>query len=287
MNAAKKSTAASDADANAARPKCGIVRPIAAMGEYSESHWAEVHAIIEEAAEVAGYEARLVSESESIGVIVGHIVSNLYHDEIVICDVSGKNPNVMFELGLRIAFQKPVIIVTDDLTGFSFDISAIKHIPYPSTLRYDAINKFKRDLASAIKATVAYNGPGYLAQFGNITVADLPDRELDTQMIVSSIQEMGQSIRSIEKRLSHSEDVVRYGRRLPPVSVSPPPGCDQSEFSHAVMNTISSMGRPHEIREIGDGSFKIYANSTGSTARDQRYRHELMDRLSTLGEVSL
>jgi hypothetical protein len=33
-----------------------------------------------------------------------------------LCDVSGKNANVMFELGLRLAFDNPTIIIKDDKT---------------------------------------------------------------------------------------------------------------------------------------------------------------------------
>ena len=74
---------------------CGIVMPIASMGEYTESHWSDVYSIIKEAVAIAGYEARLVSESKDSTVIPKSIVQNLYDDDIVVCDVSGKNPNVI------------------------------------------------------------------------------------------------------------------------------------------------------------------------------------------------
>ena len=53
------------------------------------------------------------------------IVQNLYLNPIVVCDVSGKNANVMFELGLRLAFDKPTIIIKDDKTDYSFDTSVV------------------------------------------------------------------------------------------------------------------------------------------------------------------
>ncbi|WP_353118770.1 hypothetical protein [Myroides odoratus] len=55
-------------------------------------------------------------------------MNNIYNDEIVVCDVSSKNPNVMFELGLRLAFDKPTIIIKDEKTGYSFDTGVIEHL---------------------------------------------------------------------------------------------------------------------------------------------------------------
>jgi hypothetical protein len=59
------------------------------------------------------------------------IVQNIYDNEMVICDVSAKNPNVMFELGMRLAFDKPAIIIKDDKTNYSFDTAPIEHLEYP------------------------------------------------------------------------------------------------------------------------------------------------------------
>lgn len=185
-------------------PFCGIVRPIADFDPYPGGHWSEVHEILRDAAEEAGFQARLVSENDSAGVILGDIVSNLYSDPIVICDVSGRNANVMFELGMRVAFEKPLLIVTDDLTPFSFDISIIKHIVYPHSLRFKEIMRFKREVSAAIKATVAQstdrNYRGYLQQFGPIQVAELGTQVVSVEQILEDLQDIKRFVRNIESR---------------------------------------------------------------------------------------
>lgn len=75
----------------------------------------------------------------------------MYENPIVVCDVSGKNPNVMFELGIRLAFDKPTIIIKDDKTSYSFDTSPIEHLEYPRDLRYNRIEDFKSKLTDKIK----------------------------------------------------------------------------------------------------------------------------------------
>ena len=103
---------------------------------------------------MADFEGNLVSYADDVGIIQKRIIQNLYDNPIVVCDVSGKNPNVMFELGMRIAFDKPVVIIKDEKTPFSFDTSHIKHLEYPSDLRFQVIEQFIEDLANLILETV-------------------------------------------------------------------------------------------------------------------------------------
>lgn len=133
--------------------KCGIIMPIAKHTDYQIGHWKDVLDILTEAISETEFEPRLVSDDVAIGLIHDRIVTNIYNDEIVVCDVSSKNPNVMFELGLRLAFDKPTIIVKDEKTGYSFDTGVIEHISYPSSLRFSEIVNFKEELVKRINAT--------------------------------------------------------------------------------------------------------------------------------------
>lgn len=162
---------------------CGLIMPISSIDNCSEQHWAEVKNILSEALVSEGFSPRLVSESEDIGVIQRRIVQNLYDDPVVVCDVSGKNANVMFELGLRLAFDKPTIIVKDDKTNYSFDTSPVEHLEYPRSLRYADINKFKSDLSRKVKATYEKSvvDPEYstfLKHFGKFEVSGLKTESL-------------------------------------------------------------------------------------------------------------
>ena len=164
------------------KPVCGIIMPISAIDGCPGEHWAEVKNIISESICAAGYDPNLVSDAEDIGIIQTRIIQNIYNNDIVVCDVSGKNPNVMFELGMRLAFDKPAIIVIDDKTDYSFDTSPIEHLSYPRDLRYNKILDFKDQLAKKIKATdeKAKKDPTYttfLKNFGSFEVAHVEKKE--------------------------------------------------------------------------------------------------------------
>jgi hypothetical protein len=171
------------------KPVCGLVMPISELDGCSEAHWVEVASIVADAAEHAGFETNLVSNADEVGIIQKRIIQNLYDNPIVVCDVSGKNPNVMFELGLRLAFDRPTIILKDDKTSYSFDTSPIEHLQYPRDLRYSQIIDFKEKLSEKIKATheKATADPNYttfLKHFGEFTVAKLEKKEVSGQQFL-------------------------------------------------------------------------------------------------------
>ncbi|HAJ3045730.1 TPA: RNA helicase, partial [Escherichia coli] len=96
-------------------------------------------------------ESRIVSTGLDVSTIHKRIVNNIYNDDIIICDVSSRNPNVMFELGMRIAFDKPVVIIKDNATQYCFDSGTIEHLEYPKDMRYSEIEKFKALLKQKIE----------------------------------------------------------------------------------------------------------------------------------------
>lgn len=189
-------------------PVCGVVMPISAIDGCDEGHWSDVLDIVTEAIESAGFLANLVSNADEVGIIHKRIIQNLYDNPIVVCDVSGKNPNVMFELGMRLAFDKPTIIIKDDKTPYSFDTSAIEHLEYPRDLRFAKVVDFKQKLTGKIVATLerAKNDQGYttfLKHFGEFTVAKLEKTEVTSQeFVLEELKNVRMAIQRLEQRPS-------------------------------------------------------------------------------------
>ncbi|MGY3959963.1 hypothetical protein [Aeromonas popoffii] len=192
-------------------PVCGIVMPISTLDGCTEAHWADVLEILTESIEQAGFEGNLVSNADDVGIIQKRIIQNLYDNPVVVCDVSGKNPNVMFELGLRLAFDKPTIIVKDDRTTYSFDTSPIEHLEYPRDLRFSRIVDFKKKLAEKIratheKATADSNYTTFLKHFGEFTVAKLDKKEVSGQeFILEELRSLRMTMRRMERNQRERE----------------------------------------------------------------------------------
>lgn len=184
---------------------CGIIRPIAKMSDfYTFEHWNSVKDIMERAIIKAGYNPLTVSDSKGSTTIHSSIFLNLYQNEIVVCDVSNRNANVMFELGMRIAFDKPVVIIKDEKTPFSFDTSHIKHLEYPSDLRFQVIEKFIEDLADLILETVQASKQKdyktFLSHYAPIKVTTLEVNEVSERIALESILN---SINNLDQKLNN------------------------------------------------------------------------------------
>lgn len=196
--------------------------PISSIDGCEESHWLDVKDILTEAIETADFEAHLVSDADEAGIIQKRIIQNLYENPIVVCDVSGKNPNVMFELGLRLAFDKPTIIVKDDKTSYSFDTSSIEHLEYPRDLRFAQIVAFKAELSQKIKATYKKSAEDadyttFLKHFGKFTVPKIETQEVSREnFLLEEMKQLREEIRSVNNYTRHSiaPGVVRSNRIL-------------------------------------------------------------------------
>lgn len=185
---------------------CGLIMPISPLDGCPEQHWAEVRDILEDAIRSADMEPNLVSNADDVGIIQKRIIQNLYSNPIVVCDVSGKNPNVMFELGMRLAFDKPAIIVKDDKTSYSFDTSPIEHLGYPRDLRFSQVVDFKAELLKKLAATVkkARDDKTYttfLKNFGTFTVAKLDTEEVPKEdFILKELSEVQRQLHYLVSR---------------------------------------------------------------------------------------
>jgi hypothetical protein len=207
-------------------PKCGIIMPISAIGTYTAVHWKDVKGIFQEAIGAAGFESDLVSESEDTRIIQSTIVHNLYNNPIVVCDVSGKNPNVMFELGIRLTFDKPTVVIKDNDTDYSFDTSSIKHLEYPRDLHYHQIGDFRERLTTAVKAThEAGKNPDYsafLKHFGQFVVPKLEQKEVSSdEFIIQRLEELTESVSRLNstQRKADLPAQISYNMNHLPVSL--------------------------------------------------------------------
>ena len=82
-----------------------------------------------------------------------NIIRDIIEAPMAICDLSSRNPNVLFELGIRQAFDLPVVLIKEEGTQRIFDINTINTIDYRSDLIYREVMEDRSKISEAIKST--------------------------------------------------------------------------------------------------------------------------------------
>ncbi|MEO9335758.1 hypothetical protein ABI260_26050 [Pseudomonas guguanensis] len=82
--------------------------------------------------------------------IIQDVVSLIDQSAIVICDCTGKNANVFYEMGIAHALGKEVVIITQNATDIPFDIAHLRHIRYLPNEQ--GIQQLEADLAARVNA---------------------------------------------------------------------------------------------------------------------------------------
>lgn len=85
--------------------------------------------------------------------VAGSITEQLYQgietSDLIICDITHSNPNVMYELGYAHALRKPVILISQRSEHMPFDVRSVLTLFYNVQVGRQA--EFVRDLEAAIE----------------------------------------------------------------------------------------------------------------------------------------
>lgn len=104
---------------------CFVMMPFRApIGNYFES-------IYKPGIEKAGFRAvRADDDMFATGKIIDQIWQGIHAATVLVAELTGRNPNVFYELGLAHALQKPVVLVSSNEEDVPFDVQHIRVIYY-------------------------------------------------------------------------------------------------------------------------------------------------------------
>jgi hypothetical protein len=194
-----------------AQPTCFVVMPIADVEGYEPGHFGRVYEhLLRPAISQAGYNAIRADDTNKTDYIVVGIIQRIVESDMVLCDLSARNANVMYELGIRHAFNKTVTLIKDKSTEKIFDIQGLRYTEYSQQLRVDSVQKDIDKIAKAITDTAAAK-PGdvnSVIQLAGLRPAEVPAAQTvspETQIVLSAIA-------SLEARFESA--VQRNGKRF-------------------------------------------------------------------------
>jgi len=110
--------------------KCFIIMPFSGTSEkHTTEHWTKHFTFLKQL--IQSFGSIEVTRSEPLrGDIVKGIIEDLVNSDIVVADITDANPNVYWELGVRLSKRYGTITIAEVGTKPSFNISTKGIIPY-------------------------------------------------------------------------------------------------------------------------------------------------------------
>jgi len=111
--------------------KSGPVNPnlVTAMMPFSGG-FTPVYEAIQAAAGRLGLECLRADDIWENDIVIQDVVDLIYKSSVVICDCTGRNPNVFYEIGIAHTLGRNVILITQSPDDVPFDLRHIRHLRY-------------------------------------------------------------------------------------------------------------------------------------------------------------
>lgn len=91
---------------------------------------AEYERVLRPAIKNVGLECKRGDEIYTHQSIVQDIWKSIRGARVIVAELSGRNPNVMYEIGMAHAIGKPIVLLTRDQEDVPFDLRALRYIYY-------------------------------------------------------------------------------------------------------------------------------------------------------------
>lgn len=135
---------------NTNKKTCFIITPI---GDTASNIRRKIDGLIDEVLEPVlsklGYKVVVSHRISDPGSVTNIIIQKIYDSELVIANLTGNNPNVMYEVAIRHACAKPIIHITESIKDLPFDIMDQRTIEYTDDMA--GAFKLKEDLNKIVQ----------------------------------------------------------------------------------------------------------------------------------------
>jgi hypothetical protein len=133
-----------------------VIMPFTEKGkqERPKGYFDEVlKSLITPAGNQAGFAIETARREDS-DIIHHTIINQLLHADLVIADLTDHNPNVLLELGIRLAMEKPIVLIKSKDTGAIFDVDNLLRVyTYDQNLWTTTVQADVNALATRIEGT--------------------------------------------------------------------------------------------------------------------------------------
>lgn len=141
-------------------PKCFVIMP------FSDAFTNSYHRIFIPAIRAAGYEPKRGDEIYGPRVVIESVVREIREADAILAELTGKNPNVNYELGIADTLKRPVVLVSQTMDDVPFDYRHRGVVTY-HTADVDWQDKLSKSITEHILAIepAAASTAAFLAEY--------------------------------------------------------------------------------------------------------------------------
>lgn len=192
---------------------CFVISPIGEEGSETRERSDQVlKHIITGPLEQLGYTVIRADKISEPGIITTQIIGHIVDAELVVADLTDKNPNVFYELAIRHAIRKPLVQMIKKGEAIPFDVAATRIIQF-DLHNLDSVAAAKDEIQSQVKSLEAGNNEVHnpisvsldlkvLKESGNIeerSLADVVEAISDLRIAVTATEKGNISIKQLEE----------------------------------------------------------------------------------------
>ena len=206
--------------------------------------------IVAPAVKLAGLEPYRADLDLSPGAITSKMLLELLNARVVIADLTGRNPNVFYELGIAHSFARPLISIADSASSLPFDAKDERIIELGAYqtggLTYAQGEQAKNSLQESLKIVLdeEYSPPSPLRE---VAANHSIDQLAPENPIAAEMAQIRETLEAIRKRV--------MSRALVPSSYTRAARPDITALRSVIESSIVSLdGRDFEILSAEDTS---------------------------------
>lgn len=190
---------------------CFVIAPIGEAGSETRKRSDQVlKHVIKPAVTQCGYKPVRADQMSEPGLITSQVIQHIVDDELVVADLTERNPNVFYELAIRHAIRKPLVQLIQKGEAIPFDVAGTRtiHVDHQDLdsveeAREEIVNQVQslESNASDIETPISVSlDLQMLRQSDNPEQRSLAD-------VLSVLSELRTSVNTLEKRVGKRPDV--------------------------------------------------------------------------------
>jgi hypothetical protein len=153
-----------------------------------------------------GYKEENIIRADKIskpGDITYQIIDQIVNADLVIADLTGRNPNVYYELAIRHALRKPYIQICDINESLPFDLQNLRTIKFDHT-DLDSVEEAKQEIMKTLN-TIETNPESVITPIHEgIQIENLMHSEMPVEKLLGNlfnvVNEIAEKVNKLEQK---------------------------------------------------------------------------------------